>query len=255
MRFLSAGNFLLLIGLFFLPWIDMRCEMAGQGMSIAYQSGNQAAAGEFSEGQLLREERAEARREERRAKTKAKAKKVDEPENQEGMPGNPGEKKKEKKLRDMINANEKLPAAPLLYGHLGFLCAGVLASLLMPRGIKWRWCVAVCVMGALLIVGVQIAIGFPIETKVSEGFQQWLDEKEERDAEADKELSVLVTKRFLFPFYLVFLFGATGLFCVYLDVVLNSSTRKKRGDKPPVAEDVRGDDSDENPFQFAERSS
>jgi hypothetical protein len=56
MRFLSAISFLCAAGAFFLPWLDVRCEMGSQQMSFATQTGYDIATGKFSEGQGMHEQ-------------------------------------------------------------------------------------------------------------------------------------------------------------------------------------------------------
>jgi hypothetical protein len=66
MRFISAISFLGAVGAFFLPWLDVRCEMGSQQMSFATQTGYEIATGKVSEGQGMQDQ-PQARKENKEA--------------------------------------------------------------------------------------------------------------------------------------------------------------------------------------------
>jgi hypothetical protein len=141
MRFLSSGSFLFAIGVFFLlPWLDVRCEAGGESKSLMTQSGYEVAAGKVSENEAAKE----------------------------GMGGQgfkqPGP-----------GGAKAVEASPILYCYVAVVGLGALLSLVLPKGI-WRQGVICCVAGAVAVMVIQLAHGFPIDVDIRE-FQEGRDKR------------------------------------------------------------------------------
>lgn len=143
MRFLSAATFFVAVGVFFLPWLDVRCEMGNErSSSLLTQSGYEIASGKFSEGDVFKE--------------------------LEQMGGAMG-KKPDQPFGKMNGGGKEGPKeAPLMYVYAGVMLAGGILSLVLVNGKVWRVCTVACMLGAGAILAIQMTDGFPVEKSIAE---------------------------------------------------------------------------------------
>lgn len=161
MRFVASGNFLFAIAAFFLPWIDVRCEMSkGESYGLFTQSGYQIASGESTEGDA-------------KEKIEQKMKGL-------GMPAN--QKQAMPKQKEQEIDREKLDKIPVLWGFVGALGAGAILCLILP-GTLWRVGAVIALVAALGVLGYQTNEGFPASKKVNE-VQAVLDKAKQAEQQA-----------------------------------------------------------------------
>lgn len=147
MRFVACGNFLFAVAVFFLPWIDVRCEMGGsQSKSLIEQSGYQVAVGEYSQGEAFKDL-------------------------EKQMGGKAGGNGPVMKKQNAEGKEDGPEAAPMLWGFIGMLGVGAVLSLVVP-GKAWRIGALIGAIGAAGVLGIQTAQGFPVEKKVKEDMEK-----------------------------------------------------------------------------------
>jgi hypothetical protein len=222
MRFVAIGNFLFAIIMFFLPWIDVRCEMgAQQSKSLVEQSGYQIAVGETSEGDAFKDAEREF------AKVG-------------GMGGAKMKRNDEfKKL--------KTDAVPLLWGFVGLLGAGAVLCLVIP-GKAWRTGALIGALGAGAVLGIQTAQGFPIEKKFKDEMEKDKDNQPKAKGNADLDLGIgapRIVVTYKPGYYLAWSMCLLPLLWVAIDAMIRPlpPLRKRGRDRDRDDEDDERDDS------------
>jgi hypothetical protein len=219
MRLLASGSFLFAVGVFFLPWLDLRCEMGSQKMSLITQSGYEVAAGKYSEGEDL--------------------KKLQE---QFG-----GGKQNDNNKKAGPNGEQGPKEAPVLYGFAGAAALGVLLCLVV-QGKAWRAAAVVCALGALGVLGYQTATGFPMQDNVRQMEEQQKKQDEERkklmaNAKAPPQMQMfpdvkpVVAARYMIGFYLAWLLAALPAVFALADAMIAPAPKPR--DYSAAADDDR----------------
>jgi len=195
MRIITAFNFLAVIGLFFLPWIDIRCEVGDKKVSLYEQSGFQAAAGEVSMGKNFQEMAALAK-----------------------AGGGP--------VADL--QGQKATGAPVLFAYVGALAVGLVVSLIAPAGKKWRAGVLICAGMAIGLLATQTAAGFPITENSEKAAKEFGLNGGGFGAKIPGAPVPKITSGFFVSYFLSWLFAFTCLLCAALDGVFVSRVRALR---------------------------
>ena len=222
MRFIASFNFLFAIGAFFLPWIDIRCEVKkGDSYGLLTQSGYEIATGEATEGDA--KERIEKQMKDM------------------GMPVN----QKQPQGAGMGPKIEKgnIEKAPVLWGFVGALGAGAVLCLILP-GNLWRIGAAIAMVGALGVLGYQMNEGFPAAKKV-QAAQAEIDAMKANAGQAPGGMKVQAMPGMDFDpryfvvykpgFYLAWALAALPLLWILIDVMTAAPPRR------PYAADERAD--------------
>lgn len=210
MRFVASGNFLFAVAVFFLPWLDVRCEMAGQRLIIFEQSGQEAAAGKVSEGADIRNMRQMA-----------------EQMNPGGMNG-----AAPKNELFPVGENKEEVKAPILYVWIGLVGGGALLCLIVPGRTGWRAAAILCTVGAVAAIGYQTAVGFPIERELNKK----MEEEEAKAKEAknkvqgmpDFKMPKFIVVHYLPGFYLAWGLSVLPILWVCLDAVFAPPQQRRR---------------------------
>ena len=265
LRLLSPIQLFICLVLFFLPWVEVQCVMPKNGLGdldmdpvpgmkaapgkpasstgsrpFITQSGLQIATGGYTfaspELKALMEEA---------EKSGAKA----------GLKGEKGLGKDNEK--DEVGKGVLLFFFPILV-----LVGGVLGIVLGP-GLPRRLVVAGCCAGALGAVGIQAAIGFPVEQQIKKEAEKQKEEAKKFGADAGKiENPFKVVWKFPLYLTLLLLVGATGT--AFVDGGVKKKRPKRaaydfdddddeyeddrpRRKKKPIVEEIPDEDEEERP--------
>jgi len=198
LRFATPGQLLICVILFFMPWIEIQCPMPDLGnpnifgpaggeppkkastkdmkyTSLLTQTGLQIATGEYT-------------------MTDPTVRKLMEQAKDAGKQA--GAEQKE----------DKIKKAPLLFLYPIAAIAGIVASFVMPGGGPRKAMLVICCALALLAIGGQAAMGFPVEKDIKE--QQAKDQKQGGAVAIEGDGFKTVYK---FPFYLALILAFGGI--------------------------------------------
>lgn len=128
-RLITPGFFVFALLMFFLPWIEVRCN----GFPVISQSGLQASVGAYSETLFFAQEKL-----------------------------NRAQMGKGFRLDD-----EKAPVAPLLLLYGAILLAGLVFGLVLKAGTGRMAVLGSCGAVAFLLMIIQLSVGFPIARQVA----------------------------------------------------------------------------------------
>lgn len=245
MRFLASGNFLFAAAIFFLPWLDVRCEMAGQRLIILEQSGYEAASGKFSEGSDIRKMREMAN----------------------DMGGGAGAKKDAPKndlIPGMGEANEEAKA-PVLWIWLGLVGAGAVLCIAIPGRTGWRAGAILCILGAGGALGYQTAVGFPVAKELEKKMEAEDAKKKDNNVPRmqgmpDMKMKNIIVVKYQPAFYLAWLLTILPALWVLIDAMKGPPRKRREFDDYDYDDrdrdehddrrdrDRRRDDDRRNPF-------
>ena len=214
--------------LIFLPWIEIQCPMPDLGnpnvlgpvggdapkkastkdmkyTSLLTQSGLQIATGEYT-------------------MTDPTMRKMMEQAKELGKQAG-GEQKE-----------DKVKKAPLLWLYPIAAIGGIFAGFVMPGGGPRKAMLVICCALALLAVGGQAAMGFPVEKDIKE--QQAKDQKQGGGAAVAIEGDVFKTV-YKFPFYLALILAFGGILTAAIEP--ENFGKKKRAEQPYEFDDEVGE--------------
>ncbi|MBI3409238.1 MAG: DUF4339 domain-containing protein [Planctomycetes bacterium] len=129
-RLITPGFFVIALLMFFLPWIEVRCN----GFPVISQSGLQASVGAYSETLFFAQEK------QNRAQMGMGFRLVD---------------------------DEKAPVAPLLLLYGAIVLAGIVLGLVLRAGTGRMAALGSCGAVAFFLMIIQLSIGFPIAKQVA----------------------------------------------------------------------------------------